>query len=199
VRITNQRVVIHYSYFDSLNSGLLTLVGWHVAVCAAYRAITNKPRYSTIRFEAIEIVSVHKKLLFHVIKIRIKSTELREKWFTLAWKPEVQSKITLALKPEDADRLISSIPSFSREGSLGPMPPDPPTSCAPPVPAAESVRPTSFYYRSNGVVVGPLNTYQLRQHAMRGLLKPDALVKKGEDGKWVSASHVIGLFGDTKN
>lgn len=183
LRITNQRVVTHYSYFDSLNSSALTLSGGWVAICAAYRAIKNKPKYTSIPFDAIDILSIRKKILAYVFKIRIKSANVGER------------TIKFTLKPADADKLFAAMPAFTREGSLGVVTKSQPTQAAT-EPAIPANMPSSiFYYQANGVIVGPLDVYQLRQHAKRGTLRPDSMVKKGEDGKWVSASQVKGLFG----
>jgi GYF domain 2 len=183
LRITDQRVITHYSYFDSFNSGALTLSGGWVAICAAYRAIKNKPKYTTIPFEAIDILSVKKKIMAYVYKIRIKSGNVGV------------STVKFTLKPADAAQLFSAMPSFSREGPLGALKQSRPTQSSTEPAVPEKVPSSMFYYRANGVVVGPLDSYQLRQHAKRGALAPDSMVKKGEDGKWVSASHVKGLFG----
>jgi hypothetical protein len=150
VRITDQRVITHYSYFDSLNSGLLTLSGGWVAICAAYRAIKNKPKYSSIPFEAIEILSVSKKIMGHVFKFRIKSANVGER------------TVKCALKPTDAAKLFSAMPSFSREGSLGPLQQSRTTqsSPVPPAPKDKHVPQSMFYYRVNGVVAGPLDAYK---------------------------------------
>ncbi len=107
LRITNRRVITHYSYFDSFNSGALTLSGGWVAICAAYRAFKNKPKYTFIPFDAIEVLSVKKKLMAYVFKIQIKQANIGE------------STVKFTLKPADAAQLFSAMPSFSRQGPHG--------------------------------------------------------------------------------
>jgi hypothetical protein len=42
--------------------------------------------------------------------------------------------------------------------------------------------------------VGPLSSAELRQHVSDGRLTPGGYVRKGNDGRWVSANSVRGLF-----
>lgn len=53
-----------------------------------------------------------------------------------------------------------------------------------------------WYYQSKGRTVGPVSGRELKEHAGWGLVKQGTLVRKGEDGKWVAASRVKGLFSE---
>ena len=56
-----------------------------------------------------------------------------------------------------------------------------------------------FYFREDAGsrIVGPLTKSQLLAAARKGRLSPEGLVRKGEDGKWVKAGRVQGLFTPT--
>jgi len=51
-----------------------------------------------------------------------------------------------------------------------------------------------WYYESRGIGHGPLSASELKRLAQTGKILPDALVKKGVEGKWVRAERVRGLF-----
>lgn len=51
-----------------------------------------------------------------------------------------------------------------------------------------------WYYQIMGEVVGPLSADEVRAHAQNGLITPDTLVRKGAEGRWVTAHRVKGLF-----
>jgi len=51
-----------------------------------------------------------------------------------------------------------------------------------------------FYYRADGQVFGPMSGDELRQWALEGRVVPDTEVRLGEEGNWVPASRVKGLF-----
>jgi hypothetical protein len=53
---------------------------------------------------------------------------------------------------------------------------------------------TSWYYQVMGEAFGPLTAAELRQHAEKGRVVADTFVRKGEDGRWVWAEQVNGLF-----
>ena len=57
-------------------------------------------------------------------------------------------------------------------------------------PAAE----TRWYYEVEGQAQGPLTAAELKERAKSGQLAPDHLIRKGEDGNWVPAGQVKGLF-----
>lgn len=45
-----------------------------------------------------------------------------------------------------------------------------------------------------GEVVGPLSVSELRDHAQKGRVTHDTVIRKGLDGQWISADSVKGLF-----
>lgn len=51
-----------------------------------------------------------------------------------------------------------------------------------------------WYYQVMGEEMGPVTASQLKEHARRGDLQPDAKVRRGTDGSWVTANKVRGLF-----
>lgn len=51
-----------------------------------------------------------------------------------------------------------------------------------------------WYMRIGGAQLGPFSAAKLRQLTQERKIKRDTLVKKGEDGEWVRASDVNGLF-----
>jgi HNH endonuclease/GYF domain 2 len=53
---------------------------------------------------------------------------------------------------------------------------------------------TEWRFRANGVEDGPVTAQQLLALAREKRLSPDDLVQKGNDGKWVRAAKVQGLF-----
>jgi hypothetical protein len=52
----------------------------------------------------------------------------------------------------------------------------------------------SWFFQAEGQIHGPLTGRQLKQGADLGHVKTDTLIRKGESGHWVQASHVKGLF-----
>lgn len=52
----------------------------------------------------------------------------------------------------------------------------------------------SWYVEQNGRTVGPMNSDELKQLATAGKISRTTSVRLGEDGEWVSASKVKGLF-----
>lgn len=52
----------------------------------------------------------------------------------------------------------------------------------------------AFYYRHRDVVVGPVTGIELREAAFAGQLVSDTLVATSEDGPWVPANRVNGLY-----
>jgi len=65
-----------------------------------------------------------------------------------------------------------------------------PRKATPQRPAAE----TRWYYEVEGQAQGPLTTAELKERAKSGQLAPGHLVRKGEEGNWVPAARVKGLF-----
>ena len=51
-----------------------------------------------------------------------------------------------------------------------------------------------WYCQIEGKTFGPLSSGQLRKKAEAGRIDQETLVRKGEDGKWVAARQVKGLF-----
>lgn len=51
-----------------------------------------------------------------------------------------------------------------------------------------------WYYIRDGQITGPLTATELRQHALSQSVTPADHVRRGDDGKWVLASKVKGLF-----
>ena len=51
-----------------------------------------------------------------------------------------------------------------------------------------------IYFRSMGETIGPVNGTQLREKAVKGIVKPDTMVRVGDDGEWVRASRLMNLF-----
>ena len=51
-----------------------------------------------------------------------------------------------------------------------------------------------WYYQVMGEAVGPVLSKELRGKAIGGEVQKDTLVRKGAEGKWVSAIRVKGLF-----
>ncbi len=54
--------------------------------------------------------------------------------------------------------------------------------------------PAEWFYQTMGDVVGPLSSSELRAHAGAGRIAPDTYVRKGQDGQWLSADRIKGLF-----
>ena len=52
----------------------------------------------------------------------------------------------------------------------------------------------NWYIRHKGKVVGPATSAQLKQLAVTGKITPESEVRLGEDGEWVRASSVQGLW-----
>ena len=50
------------------------------------------------------------------------------------------------------------------------------------------------YFKAAGQAFGPCTPTQLQRLAAEGTIKPTTLVRRGEDGKWVEAGKVKGLF-----
>jgi len=55
----------------------------------------------------------------------------------------------------------------------------------------------NWYARINGHVHGPFDTQTLKSLRDHGEIQPSDYVRKGEDGKWVLAQKVAGLFDDS--
>lgn len=53
---------------------------------------------------------------------------------------------------------------------------------------------SEWYCHIAGREIGPLTSHQLKEMATRGQIVPNDGVRQGTSGKWVSASHVRGLF-----
>ena len=53
---------------------------------------------------------------------------------------------------------------------------------------------SQWYFQTEGGDEGPLTAATLKKCAASSIVKPDTLVRKGTDGKWVPASRVKGLF-----
>jgi hypothetical protein len=53
---------------------------------------------------------------------------------------------------------------------------------------------SNWYYKLMGEVYGPFTASELRKKAMAGEITWDTWIKKNEDGKWVTADRVNGLF-----
>ncbi len=51
-----------------------------------------------------------------------------------------------------------------------------------------------WYYKLMGETHGPFTANQLRDKAVAGEITHDACVRKGHDGKWITADRVSGLF-----
>lgn len=51
-----------------------------------------------------------------------------------------------------------------------------------------------WYFRKQGEENGPVCPTFLQALARDSLIRPDTLVRKGEEGRWVPASRVCGLF-----
>lgn len=54
--------------------------------------------------------------------------------------------------------------------------------------------PTNGYYQVMGEIFGPVSPAEMRRLAAEGVITRDTLVRKGEDGEWVLADRVRGLF-----
>jgi len=52
----------------------------------------------------------------------------------------------------------------------------------------------NWYYQVMGEVIGPKTTAQIVRLAREGVVAPDTLVRKGEDGRWLTAEQVKGLM-----
>ncbi|QDU39199.1 hypothetical protein Mal4_35360 [Maioricimonas rarisocia] len=52
-----------------------------------------------------------------------------------------------------------------------------------------------YFYQIMGEVIGPISATELRHAAQEGKLDKDTLVRAGNDGRWVTADKVKGLFG----
>ncbi len=55
-----------------------------------------------------------------------------------------------------------------------------------------------WYYTVMGETIGPLSAAELRRHARDGRITYDSYVRKGTDGKWVTADSVRGLWDKTR-
>lgn len=56
-----------------------------------------------------------------------------------------------------------------------------------------------WYYKLMGERHGPFTANQLREKAAAGEITPDAWVRKGDDGKWITAIRVSGLFSNARS
>ena len=54
-----------------------------------------------------------------------------------------------------------------------------------------------WYVNVSGTERGPISSGVLKQLALEGKVAPNVLVKRGQTGNWVAASHVKGLFAPT--
>jgi hypothetical protein len=54
---------------------------------------------------------------------------------------------------------------------------------------------TGWYIQKSGKVFGPHTSAKLKEGALSGMLSPDDLIRKGEEGNWMRASKAKGLFG----
>jgi len=53
---------------------------------------------------------------------------------------------------------------------------------------------SKWYYKILGDIVGPVSSKDLRQKVSKGEITPDSEVRKGDDGEWIFAVKVYGLF-----
>ncbi len=53
---------------------------------------------------------------------------------------------------------------------------------------------TQWYYQIMGETVGPLAARDVKAHAQEGRITHDTLVRKGDDGQWMLADRVQGIF-----
>lgn len=53
---------------------------------------------------------------------------------------------------------------------------------------------SDWFYMRSGKIVGPLASQQLRERAINGDVTPTDYIRRGNDGKWVAAANVKGLF-----
>ena len=53
------------------------------------------------------------------------------------------------------------------------------------------------YYQVMGDVVGPISPKELHRRIKEDVVTRDTLVRKGDDGEWMLADHVKGLFDET--
>ena len=63
----------------------------------------------------------------------------------------------------------------------------------PPSPTPQAAE-VSWYYQAMGEELGPVSWAELKELAETGFVTPDVLVRQGDDGRWVPASQVKGLF-----
>ena len=56
------------------------------------------------------------------------------------------------------------------------------------------VMPVSWHYQVMGETIGPLTSKQVRELAKNGTITRDTLLRNREEGKWVLADRVKGLF-----
>ena len=57
--------------------------------------------------------------------------------------------------------------------------------------------PIEWYVRLGNVERGPISSEMLKQLALKGKIKPEMLLRKGQSGNWVPASRGKGLFART--
>ena len=57
-------------------------------------------------------------------------------------------------------------------------------------------KPVAWYVRKGSKEHGPFASRQLKKLAAEGKIKPDTPLRRGEDGAWVRAAKVKGLFAD---
>lgn len=55
---------------------------------------------------------------------------------------------------------------------------------------------SGWYYQIMGEEIGPLDANRMRQLAHEGTIAPDTPVRKGDNGRWVMATSVKGLFSE---
>ena len=55
-----------------------------------------------------------------------------------------------------------------------------------------------WFYQIMGEIHGPFNSTQLKQAAERGTIERDTQVRRGEDGEWVLAERIGGLFSESR-
>lgn len=53
---------------------------------------------------------------------------------------------------------------------------------------------SGWYYTVMGVQIGPLTSEDFRRHAREGKVSPSTYVRRGVEGRWVTADQVRGLF-----
>jgi GYF domain 2 len=55
----------------------------------------------------------------------------------------------------------------------------------------------SWYYQLDGTLVGPMASSDLKRHVKAGRIRPETLIRKGDQGKWYPAHKVQGLLPDS--